>query len=177
MIKKLLATLFLECATTGGVAVVDAAWLSQNAYWFIGTGLGGLAGVALYDVISKRRRRPEEPDVPLWHAVGYVARVIGDTNKIACYPDAIEAIRQAAIKEKIELWGQREFGEGMQAGVSKVWVPIPADYWHTHKISYAELGGKRQAHSYAEPPACPPVRDRYFVLKVRQSEIEALWPR
>jgi len=117
-----------------------------------------------------------KPDVPLWHAVQYVARQIGDDNAVADYPDAVFQVIEAARNGLITIWGRAEKnqdGRGMQ-------TPIPASHWENgRRINSA---GRKpledwQVHSYAYPVTIPPPRDRYFALKVIQSEIERQWPK
>lgn len=115
-----------------------------------------------------------EPDVPLWHAIQYVAKQIGERRDDGCFPLAVKQIRDAAEAGKVEIWGRKLIGDEFSTQL----VPISTDHWIDHAINIG-WGGQEswRDHSFRTPVSIPPIRDGYFGLKVRQSEVEKLWGR
>lgn len=117
--------------------------------------------------------------IPLWKAVQHVADTLGDTDNQTGYPLTLEAIWQAALEERIEIWGKRELPAPQESGFSsEVWTPINPMYWRTHLINSMATGDKWQeyVHTYSEPLTIGE-RQRYWSLEVRPTDIQTLWPK
>ena len=137
---------------------------------------------AIRQVIPKVGRRPDAlkspAQMPLWKAVKRIANAAGDADKRGGYPATLEALRQAALEGRIEMWGRRELPPPMEPGFSsEEWTPINPLFWRTHQINSlaTDKMSEDSLHScsnpliYGEQNSC-------WSLRVRLSDIEQIWP-
>ena len=118
------------------------------------------------------------PQMPLWKAVKHIAEALGDADKRGGYPATLEAIRQAALEGRIEIWGRRELPPPMEPGhSSEEWTPINPLFWRTHQINSLATDklSEEGVHScsnpliYGEQNGC-------WSLRVRLSDVKEIWP-
>jgi hypothetical protein len=88
------------------------------------------------------RLRPKETTAstqlaPMHEIVAHVAPRIPDTNASKCWPDARRAIRQAALKGDIQIYGHKseDTGNPHATSWSLVSTPVPQTYWELADIT------------------------------------------
>jgi hypothetical protein len=119
------------------------------------------------------------PELPMWKAVEHVRNVIGDDDSHGCYPKARAAIRQAALEDRLEIWGRKELPQpyvhARESG-SAVWTRIAPDYWHDHELASFAISEVCQNHDHTWVEANILQKgSRYWELKVRKAQVERLW--
>lgn len=74
-------------------------------------------------------------DTPMWEAIEYVAKSIGDAAQFA--PAARQAIRQLALDGALKIRGRKELvgGPPNQTTFSAVYSEIPPEYWRNSVLS------------------------------------------
>lgn len=129
--------------------------------------------------IEQRGGLSDVPDTPMWQAIPHVAAALGDDDPQGCYAATLRAIRQAASRGRVTIWGKRELETPSPRGsTSDIWTPIDPSYWVNHKINSTATGqsDEERDHSYGEPLNIH-AQDRYFFLRARRREIVQQWPR
>lgn len=123
---------------------------------------------------------PRCPQMPIWRAIEYVQRVIGDNGYGTSYAETRRRIRQAAKDGAIEVWGKREImptSHGSRPRFKDVHSKIERSYWNNHSITdHATQECSDNSTHTAPEEQLMYQRDRYCGLRVDRSEIEAEWP-
>lgn len=119
------------------------------------------------------------PEMPMWKAVEYVRGVIGDDNLHGCYSEARRQIRQAALENRLEIWGRKEIPPVTMStplGASGAWSKIEPDYWNQYELSSLAVGEhfEQRDHTWNEAFKNE-VGQRYWELRVRKAQVERLW--
>ena len=119
------------------------------------------------------------PEMPIWKAVEYVRQAVGDDDFHDCYPEARRQIRQAALEDRLEVWGRKEVAPAhltAPQAASSVWTKIQTDYWQEHELASIAISehADDQAHTWTEGNILK-IGDRYWSLRVRQPEVERRW--
>ena len=118
------------------------------------------------------------PQLPMWKAAKRIAKALGDADKQGGYPETLEAIRQAALDGRIEIWGRRELPPPIEPGLSSdEWTPINPLFWRTHQINSlaTDKMSEDSVHSYSNPIIYGE-QNGCWSLRVRSSDIEQIWP-
>jgi hypothetical protein len=119
------------------------------------------------------------PEMPIWEAVEYVRQVIGDDDFQNCYPEARRQIRQAALEDRLEIWGRKEIPPNTYdtpLGASRAWSKIEPNYWTQHELSSLAIGQLFQEREHTWEEAFKnKIGDRYWELKVRQPQLDRIW--
>jgi hypothetical protein len=119
------------------------------------------------------------PQMPIWKAVKRVAKVLGDTDRQGGYPATLDAIRQAALDGRIEIWGKRELPPPMEPGLSSdEWTPINPMFWRTHQIN--SLASDKMSEGCLHTCSNPLIygeQNGCWSLRVRLPELEKIWAK
>ncbi len=119
------------------------------------------------------------PELPIWEAVEYVRQVIGDDDFQNCYPEARRQMRQAALEDRLEIWGRKEIPPitlSTPLGGSGAWSRIEPSYWAEHELNSLAIGQLFQEREHTWEEAFKnKIGHRYWELKVRRAQIERLW--
>lgn len=131
---------------------------------------------------TAREERQRCPEMPIWQAVQHVASVIGDSDKENCYPEARSQIRQAALEQRIDVWGKHEIVPDHMAAPlrsRKVWKAIEPSYWEDYEIAAyaADPSTDDQPHTQMEEFFSGGSFNRYWSLRVRKHQVEGRWRR
>lgn len=120
------------------------------------------------------------PEMPIWKAVERVRTVLADNDRENCYPATLVALRQAALDERITIWGRKE---NRPSGLKEeswrpVWTAIPAGYWEDFEFTaFVTTDEYDSEHTWNPNVAGFGRGNRYRDLKVDQAEIEREWAR
>lgn len=119
------------------------------------------------------------PQMPIWKAVKRIAKVLGDTDRQGAYPATLDAIRQAALDGRIEIWGKRELPPPMEPGLSSdEWTPINPMFWRTHQIN--SLASDKMSEGCLHTCSNPLIygeQNGCWSLRVRLPELEKIWTK
>jgi hypothetical protein len=136
------------------------------------------------DEARRLRERQAEakrcPEMPIAAAVEHVASVVGDIDCENCYPEARRQIRQAALEERIHVWGKHEIvPDHMQAPLRSrtIWKPIEPAYWENYELAAysTDPSTDDQPHTQMEEFISGGTFNRYWSLRVRKRQIEQRW--
>lgn len=125
---------------------------------------------------------------PIWKAIVHVAEVLGDSNNERGFPDALQAMRQAAIDGRIELRGRMQLPSSADYrnsdNYSAVYTYIPADYWRLSRIAVTAAAEFWSDNYHTAPESTfswgKHGRDEpnhYAALLVNWDGVVKLWPK
>lgn len=130
--------------------------------------------------------RPPSPparkclETPIWKAVRQAALAIGDTDQNQSYPRARQAVRQAALEGRLEVWGQKDIPPQhyQDERHSTAWTEIKPNYWEEYELNQVATAEfhSDQDHTWEEDLKSRRGK-RYWSLKVDQAEIDKEWPK
>lgn len=118
------------------------------------------------------------PETPIWQAVEYIAKLIGEDWQ-SNYSETRRQLRQEASQGRIEIWGRRDIKPTHLSDdrQSAIWTPIQQDYWDEFEMNELvahEHYANRDHTRHEGGPTFPGTR--YWELKVDLAEVERLWP-
>jgi hypothetical protein len=120
---------------------------------------------------------------PLWEAVAYISKQIGDNDLKERFPKACREMRQAALDGKIKIRGTKSAQlMGAGASYSEMQTDVPAEYWETADIgalATSEEGDDMFPHTFPHQFSDGRFGEQIFLyakLCVNWREITRLWP-
>ncbi len=122
----------------------------------------------------------DKAELPCWKAIEQIASCLADYDEQNSYERSRIALRQAALEGRVEIWGRHELAPPHRPGFhSDVWSRIEPSYWKGHApcpLAVDKMWVEHD-HTWAQPLVVSVYRNRYWSLRVKQSEIDKEWPR
>ncbi|MDQ4419951.1 hypothetical protein OOT33_05790 [Sphingobium sp. DEHP117] len=118
-------------------------------------------------------------DWPIWKAVEYIRSIIDDDDEHGCFLRTQIALRQAALDERITIFGKAELPPPKPAGhPSEIWTRIKPEYWEDHKFSHLITNDYWFGHDHTmrDPYSTYGFKERYWSLLVNKEQVEQTWP-
>jgi hypothetical protein len=119
------------------------------------------------------------PEMPIWKAVELVRQSIGDDDEHNCYPEARRQIRQAALEDRLEIWGRKEIPPNTLTaplGASGAWSKIEPSYWTEYELNSLAASEHFEGREHTWNEAIKnTIGQRYWELRVREAHVSRLW--
>jgi len=126
--------------------------------------------------------------VPIANAIEHVSESIGDSAKAECFPDARQAIREAAYDGRILLRGRQQLPSRgnfrSRDAYSNLSTDIESNYWRNSVLNAYSTSPYQRLDYHTEPesldawgPLGPDERKHYADLAVREADLLRQWPK